>query len=1460
MFKHPVPPLIYAVLFFALSGPLAVLADELNALPVPLVSAADYQIGAEGLLDDDPRNQRRAMAAADSPRITRQLASLYGGESGDRIPERGYLTDVVWSETVTYPTQSEQALPRVQERIVYYSFNIGRWKRRLNSETSVLLRAFISQPLLAFLADDDKVEIAERLAASPLFKQAVALHKAQVQQADGRAELLTDLIKALGENGVEHITEKQRQTSGQALRTAVARQAVQAPLAATTPTDLTLADGSAVHSVFDGLTVTGAANEQLDFNSYSALYYGVQPLWAFKKTDGGFWDNVNRHFNAVPLIEPVSGWLDKDVIKDFVETSGQDTAFSNSKPTKLDLAAISPDLNTVRKPVNVALFRNNPYVLFDAPQTMNIMTGLAVITKVVGQSLAVFKPKLATDLMENLKKQLKKTEAFRAWFALSYSVVNTGQQLICALAEQKDGICGDALQKLEKLAAMIPDAITSADKILKAEAKRQNKQAFTQNTGNFCGAGLALDLAASLFAPVEELGDGGKKFRFLLCTFDKVLTQPLLAVVETVLPDDYEKLTDKYSYNSVRLTADLFSRKFDTAFVEPVKPEFRLERLASKVLVKKPIALKGVLSTSLVGMKTVTDVTEFLHDVRDNKVKMQPLMQHLGDALQNYLAKQSLNLLKNLTYDLLMSMTPGKYIQLVYTVGNDGSKLLWDWMTDPSVVTVSMTRTADNTLKIGDTVPNMKGIRYLKLPDNGRDELSHSDGLNNLGGRNGEKWLAVSNAPETNQLLVYANFQASVENQSAYAIEDDYRVNQLLDNSKIRLRWHVKRFASSEEVAVIPYNQRNAGNAFNGAKNDIDVPVEKGWLWWKPIISLENSPNPLHRPEVLGDAQTKFNALDFTAVYRHQLGDKKPYPLAHKTPGIYSDYTHIEVKSPDSEVAGTLYQNTFNIYVLPNFNAIHYQGAAHNLDQSLNHSARIYCEDDPCAKNAEVQLTFVGNAWPQVGKNGLWAAWMSADGRLLENAPLPLGPVYGQSGMAIMRLPESVNRAGDYLVIYDDVMNGYIKQAGKAAANVLAKAFAQRTAQNPRYPVIVLKLSALTATDTPLLKAADRDGDNVPDATDAFPDDPNYAYDTDGDAMPDEWESRYGLNPFADDSQGDLDGDGVSNLGEFKAKTDPGHLALTLAPGDKQVTLTWRQPSDTQTQAICWSAKNIIEPANCLAEGNAPTNWLENQTSPVVIKKLSNGKLYYFAVVAENLGTGKTIESKVLTATPQKIYTLNDTGIKTCSDNSQNGLPCPVEGYPGQDAESGRDVTQNDPSNGHAGFNFVKISATGAALPASSTSWSCVKDNVTGLTWEVKTDDGGLHDWDWRYTWYEPDPAKNGGFVGYQNGGSCGGTSECDTHGFVEAVNRAGWCGHKDWRMPTVEELEGIVSFDRYNPAIDAQYFPRTSSNNWHWSGSPYAYYSGGAWFVSFLNGYSDGGNRDGRYGYGAVRLVRGGQ
>ena len=226
---------------------------------------------------------------------------------------------------------------------------------------------------------------------------------------------------------------------------------------------------------------------------------------------------------------------------------------------------------------------------------------------------------------------------------------------------------------------------------------------------------------------------------------------------------------------------------------------------------------------------------------------------------------------------------------------------------------------------------------------------------------------------------------------------------------------------------------------------------------------------------------------------------------------------------------------------------------------------------------------------------------------------------------------------------------------------------------------------------------------------------------------------------------------------------------------------------------------------------------------------------------------------------------LNDTGINWGGNSvSVNNIDCSYDMSVPQDCDQGRDAdsTTNTDVDGHAGFSFTKLDDNGGALDASATSWYCVQDNTTGLIWEVKTDDGGLHGKDYTYTWYDSDESTNGGAVGElaANGNTCYGYTSgnaetyCNTEAFVNRVNDVGLCGSKDWRMPDINELSSIVNFGRHGPSIDTDYFLNTGSD-YYWTASPDANNIDNAWRINFYDGSdSDIFSHSNQYN---VRLVR---
>jgi hypothetical protein len=134
----------------------------------------------------------------------------------------------------------------------------------------------------------------------------------------------------------------------------------------------------------------------------------------------------------------------------------------------------------------------------------------------------------------------------------------------------------------------------------------------------------------------------------------------------------------------------------------------------------------------------------------------------------------------------------------------------------------------------------------------------------------------------------------------------------------------------------------------------------------------------------------------------------------------------------------------------------------------------------------------------------------------------------------------------------------------------------------------------------------------------------------------------------------------------------------------------------------------------------------------------------------------------------------------------------------------------------------------------------CVRDNVTGLVWEVKTV-GGARNATSTYR-------ASLGFVG----------DPTTVNGYIATVNAANLCGFNDWRLPSFEELHGLMNYGNGEGLfITASAFPntQTGAGDWYWTSTNSEQDSDQAWLLGFYDGDDF---RDDKTDTHLVRLVRG--
>jgi hypothetical protein len=124
--------------------------------------------------------------------------------------------------------------------------------------------------------------------------------------------------------------------------------------------------------------------------------------------------------------------------------------------------------------------------------------------------------------------------------------------------------------------------------------------------------------------------------------------------------------------------------------------------------------------------------------------------------------------------------------------------------------------------------------------------------------------------------------------------------------------------------------------------------------------------------------------------------------------------------------------------------------------------------------------------------------------------------------------------------------------------------------------------------------------------------------------------------------------------------------------------------------------------------------------------------------------------------------------------------------------------------------DYIKMDSSGVALPDNSETWTTVKDIVTDLIWEIKTNDDSQSDKDLMVNW---DNAVH----------------------HVQWLNANQFAGYSDWRLPTVYELQTIVHYGQ-GDAYFKDFFPNTMQS-FYWTQNTHVVSDSIAWAVNFDNG-----------------------
>lgn len=334
-----------------------------------------------------------------------------------------------------------------------------------------------------------------------------------------------------------------------------------------------------------------------------------------------------------------------------------------------------------------------------------------------------------------------------------------------------------------------------------------------------------------------------------------------------------------------------------------------------------------------------------------------------------------------------------------------------------------------------------------------------------------------------------------------------------------------------------------------------------------------------------------------------------------------------------------------------------------------------------------------------------------------------------------------------------------------------------------------------------------------------------------------------------------MDNEGAFAFATIRVTVTPGLTRpedLTAVTTGLSVTLDWSTVEAAETYTI-YRAEQTFSAISDLTyytalEGATRQTGLVHST--YTYTGLTSGTTYYFVASATHSNGEESLMSDEVARTIGQEFVvnapLNDTTVRRCMAGGNTLADCPVDGLRGQDGDYGRTADNEDnllakTGSGPAGFDFTPLDSAGEEIEDVADA-ACVRDNHTGLLWELKLPADGYTEDELRYvnnryTWFSGNEETNGGEMGDFLGSECGG-GYCNTQSYYSELNRLSFCGVTSWRMPTVTQLRNVSDIAGLCEELDY------SSGCWFawgehvWSANSYALDPAQAWGVNL--GFED--------------------